>query len=226
MKTMITIQRIAVAIAAILFAMLIQEDVKGSPTWIIAPIALVGFFFVELFTGMGVAANLTAGFVKTCAARSGGLVEVFLANRDDVDTFTISGGIYTAVSMVGSGVFHKFEFEQDTANLLETATRENGSLKIDHILEFFLGKLDQTQRDRLQEIADASNCGMVAIVKDANVQRWVVGYSENFLKERPLELQTGAGDTGKAFTDLNGTTVTIASGDNEYSRTFTGTVPV
>ncbi len=226
MKYMITIQRIAVALAALVFAMLIQEDVKGSPTWIIAPIALGAFLFVEVFTGMGVAMNLTAGFVKTCVARSGGLVEVFLANRDDVDTFTLSGGVYTVANMVGSGVFHKFEFDQDSANLLETATRENRSLKIDHIIEFFLGKLDQVMRDRMQEIADASNCGMIAIVKDANGLFWVVGYSEKQLKERPLELQTGAGDTGKAFTDPSGTTVTIQSTDNEYSRTFTGTVPV
>ena len=191
-------------------------------TPIFVAVALMVTFYMDQY---GMLYNLTAGFTKTCIARTGGLVEVFLANRDDVDTFTLSGGIYTAVTMT-SGTFVKFEFEQDSANLLQTGTRENRSFKIDHVLEFFLGRIDQTQRDRLQEIADASNCGMIAIVKDANGLFWVLGYSENFLKERPLELETGASDTGKAFTDPNGTTVTIMNTDNEWARTFTGTIPV
>lgn len=170
--------------------------------------------------------TLTAGFTKLCEPKSGAIVEIFLANQQDVDTFTLTGDKYSAVVMEAGKVFFKFELERDSANRVENASFENRSLKIDHIIEWFLPKLTTDARNRLQEIYDQSSCGLFAIAKDGNGLFWVVGFSEKFGKERPLELQTGAGDSGKAFTDANGTTLSIITSDNELDREFTGTVPV
>ena len=169
--------------------------------------------------------SLTAGITKSCVSRSGGLLEIHLANVEDVDTFTLTSGVYTAVTMNASAVFFKFEFEQDTAEYRENVTMENGSIAATHEVEMFIGGLTATNRDRLQEIADQSVCGMIGIVKDANGVFWVVGYSETALKERPLRLLTDASATGKAFTDLVGSTVTLQSVDGDKALTFTGTVP-
>ncbi len=207
MKLLNNLMQISLTIIAVLFTVVIAENLANAAE-------------------IGLAMTLTAGFTKDCLARSGGLVEVHLANRDDVSSFTLTGDKYTAANMVGGAVFFKFEFDQDSANFAQNATRENRSLLIEHILEFILGRIDTDQRNRLQEVADASNCGMFAIIKDANGLFWVLGFSEKFLKERPLELQTGASDTGKAFTDANQTVVTMRAADTEYSREFVGTIPV
>lgn len=170
--------------------------------------------------------TLTAGLTQLCEARSGGLIQVFLANRDDVSTFTLAGGVYTGVTMVGGAVFFKFEFEQDTAERREVSVRENGSIKVTHDLEFFGAKLKTALRDRIQEILEASACGMVAIVKDANDLKWVQGYSESFLLERPLKLLSDTSGSGKLLTDLNGSTVILQSEDKTKDVEFTGVVPV
>lgn len=172
---------------------------------------------------------LSAGFTRACVARSGGLIRIYLANAADITSFTLnaSTGEYTAATMVSGKVFYKFDFRQDTGERRETAQiSEQGALSVDHFVEMYIEDLTQESRNRMQDIADASTCGMVAIVEDANARKWVVGYNENFGIERPLRLQTMEGASGKAFTDPNGETVTLTSRDAEKDRTFTGTVPV
>lgn len=170
---------------------------------------------------------LTAGLTRICASRSGGLVQLYLANVSDVTSFTLnpSTGEYTAVTMVSGKLFYKFDFKQDSGERKETGKMTNGAFSVEHMIDVFMEDLTQTTRQRMQDIADASTCGMVAIVKDANARMWVVGYNEKFTVERPLKLDTNAGASGKAFTDPNGNTTQLKSTDNEYDRTFTGTVP-
>ena len=170
--------------------------------------------------------SITAGLSIPCEVRSGGLLKLFLANVDDVTSFTLTGELYSAVTMEPSKVFFEFEFEQDTAEYRENVVRENGSGKVTHEVEWFTPKLTQTNRDRLQEILEASSCGMIAIVEDANNTLWVVGFSEKFQKKRALKLLSDATLTGKAFTDLTGSTVIVMAEDTEKSRSFTGVVPV
>lgn len=170
--------------------------------------------------------TITAGLAVPCEARAGGLVRLFLTNRDDVTSFTFAGGFYTNVVMNGGAVFFEFEFEIDTAERRENGVLENGSTKYTHEIEWFTPKLTTTNRNRLQEIMDASACGMIAIAEDANGIKWVVGYSEKFLKKRALKLQSDASLSGKAFTDLNGSTVIVLSEDTTKDVEFTGTIPV
>ena len=170
--------------------------------------------------------TLTAGTLVPCESRSGGLVKLFAANRDDVDVFTLSGGKYTAVAMNGGAVFFEFEFEQDTAERRENGSIENGSSKYIHEIEFFIPKLTTDNRNRLQELMDASPCGVIFIAEDANGLKWVVGYSEKFLKKRALRLQSDASLSGKTFTDLNGSTIIMLNEDTTKDVEFTGVVPV
>lgn len=170
--------------------------------------------------------SLTTGLSNPCESRSGGLLQLWIANAVDVTSFTKTGELYSAVTMVGGKVFYLFEFEQDTAERRENVVRENGSGKVTHEIEWFTPKLTQESRDRLQEILEGSSCGFVVIAEDANNNKWVVGYSEKFLKKRPLKLQSDASLSGKVFTDLTGSTVILMSEDTEKDRTFTGSVPV
>ena len=169
---------------------------------------------------------ITSGIDLLCAdlARSGGLKEIHLANIDDVTTFTLAGGLYTSVTMVGGKVFFKFEFERDTAEWRETVSKENRSVLVTEELEFFEPKPNQSRRDILQCIAES--CGLIAIVTTFNGESWVIGFTEASGKDRPLELVTDTQLTGKALTDLNGTTIILGTTDKEKALTFTGTIPI
>jgi hypothetical protein len=170
--------------------------------------------------------SISSSFSLPCSANTGGLSRIWLTDVDNVSSFTLSGGEYTAATMVSSAVFYLFEFEQDTAAMRNNASRENYSTVVSHELEFYLTKLNTTQRNALQDIIDSSTCGMIAIAETANTEKWVLGYSENHTVNRPLKLQSIESTTGAAFTDANGSTVILAGSDTEMPRVFTGTVPV
>ena len=182
---------------------------------------------------MSITLLITAGFSKTCSAQSGGVKNIWLANREDIASagFTLTSGEYSAVTMESSKVFFKYEFDQDTAEMRFSQSMEGNSAQVDNQVEFFLSKLSTLMRASLQEMQDTSPCGMVAIVEDNNSVKWVIGYTENHptnsaTQGRPLKMLTGESTTGKAFTDPNGSTVTLQSINNETPLVFTGTVPV
>lgn len=209
-------------------------------------LSIIGFFIGTFLINMivndmmiatGVAggqyALLTAGFTKVCAARSGGVKNIWLANRADLTTagFTLTSGVYTAVTMATTKVFYKFEFDEDSAEHRFNTAVENQSVSVTNEIEFFLGKLSATMRDGLQSILDTSPCGMVAIVEDNNSVKWVYGYTENHpsntsVHGRPLMASSIEAASGKVFTDATGATVTMACVNNQAPLTFSGTVPV
>lgn len=209
-------------------------------------LSIIGFFvgtFIvnmivnDMMVSFGAAgtsyALLTAGFTKVCAARSGGVKNIWLANRADLTTagFTLTSGVYTAVTMATTKVFYKFEFDEDTAEARFNTAVENQSVSVTNEIEFYLGKLSATMRDGLQAILDTSPCGMIAIVEDNNGVKWVYGYTENHpsntsVQGRPLMAQGIEATTGKVFTDATGANVILACVNNQAPLTFSGTVPV
>jgi len=176
---------------------------------------------------------IISGFTKSCSARSGGIKNIWLTNRKDLAStgFTLTGSDYTAVTMVTSKLFYLFEFDQDTAEFKSAGEITDNSIKVTHTLEFYLGLIDSTMRDSMQDILEVSTCGMVAIVEDNNGTKWVFGYSENHPTNvneqgRPLKAKTIELGSGKAFTDKTGSTLVLECINNEEPRVFTGTIPV
>jgi hypothetical protein len=198
---------------------------------ILAAIAFIGII-VAVFTHSLVAAGVTfaitplAGYVRVCQAKSGGIRKLYLTEKANVLGFTLTGEIYDAVTMNGTAVFYLYEFEQDTAEYKVATAFENGSKKVTHDIEVKLDYLLTASRTEIEAIADASHCGLVAIIEDMNGQAWVVGYSEAMLLDRPLRLLTAEGTTGKGLTDSNGDILKFQSIDTQRARAFTGTVPV
>lgn len=169
---------------------------------------------------------LTTGTVKVCEALAGGGKTLWLVDVGDISSMTLTGTAYSAITMSGGAVFKAYQFSTDSFELKESTARENKSHKVTHSIEFYIDKMNQLNRDAVAEIMESSNCGVVAIVEDSNLTKWVVGWNENFDGERPLELITGEGGSGKLIGDLNGTVVTLQSEDNELMRTYTGSVPL
>ena len=183
---------------------------------------------------------LTTGHNVVCCDRNrrGGLKTVWLANTDDITSFTVdtTAGThqYTAVTMAGSpaGVFYKWEFDRGTAGFTASATRENGSTLIDVSLEFYIPKVTGEVNHDLMEIV--TSCGITSIVESyaddcespAVTYKFVLGWDEIFEETAYMEFTTGEETTGVALQDANGTAITLTTQQGEYPREFTGTVPV
>lgn len=217
---------------ALVFFTICTSNVMAVPVAAVA-IPVAGLFFIDLYispTQNSALRFALFGFTKVCTDRSGGVSSLYLAKVTDVDEFTLGTLLdakkFTAVTMLGDAVFAKYEFYKDTVEFKESTSRENGSTKVTKSLEFMLPKMSQETRDVVEEIAAASNCGLIAIVVDNNGAKWVVGYTVKHGKDKPLELATAEGTTGKALSDANGETIILTVDDTEKSRTFTGTVPV
>lgn len=172
--------------------------------------------------------TLTTAISRVCQAWSGKIKTLYLADKADVTSFTLTGGVYTAVTMASGKVFKDYQFFEDAAAEFKEEPVRNetsGSIMNAQTIECTFQGKNSTLRTSLQEFLDSSTCGVVAIVEDHNDNKWVVGYNEK--SKKALKVATMMSTIGGEIDALVGTTVTMSVKiPAELARTFTGTVPV
>ena len=182
--------------------------------------------------------SITTGHNVICCDRNrrGGLKTIWLANTDDITSFTAgtTAGTheYSAITMSGSAVFFKWEFDRGSAGFTASATRENGSTMIEVSLEFYIPKVTGIVNHDLMELV--TSCGITAICETyaddcatpAITYKFVLGWDEIFEETAYMEFTSGEETTGVGLQDANGTAITISTQQGEYPREFTATIPV
>ncbi len=58
-----------------------------------------------------------SGLAKDCNANRGGIVEVYIANFDDVTAITITSGVVTGITMDTGKKFKTYSFAKNTGSL-------------------------------------------------------------------------------------------------------------
>lgn len=181
---------------------------------------------------------ITSGHNVVCCDRNrrGGLKCIWLANTDDITSFTAGSGAgtheYSAVTMATGTQFYKWEFDRGTAGFTANATRENGSTLIEVSLEFYIPKVTSETNHDLMELV--TSCGITAIVETyaddcaspAVTYKFVLGYDEIFEETAYMEFTSGEQSSGVGLQDANGTAITLTTQMGEYPREFTDVVPV
>ena len=164
-------------------------------------------------------AQTLAGIVRDCNPNMGGLRSVYLANFADVDSITVTSSVVTAITMVSSKKFYKYEFVRNTASMSSNyaVNAENGTTYVETDLLMVFNRMDTTKRLEIVALAQGE---LVAIVEDNNGNMWYLGYDE------PLTLNAGDGLTGTARADRNGYSVTLRDNSREMPMSFTGTIPL
>lgn len=146
-----------------------------------------------------------SGLAKDCSSNMGGILEVLLANFDDVTGVTLTDGVISAITMA-SGTpapkFKKYNFAKNTGSLTSTYTLDPASgvkfVTSDLVLQF--NRMETAKR---VEITALSLGDLVAIVKDANGKYWYLG------KDEPVNAAACDGQTGTARSDANRYSVTL-----------------
>ena len=153
-------------------------------------------------------AQTLSGLVHDCAANMGGIKAVYLANKADVDSVTITSDKVTAITMVSTKTFKKYEFARRTGSLSSNwqVNAENGTKFVQTDLLLVFNRMETTKRVEIVALAQAD---LYAIVEDNNGKFWLLGYDE------PLVISAGDGLTGTARTDRNGYSVTLQDNSKE-----------
>ena len=162
-----------------------------------------------------------SGLTRDCSNSMGGVKEVYIANRDDVDIAgsTIASDIITVIAMVGAAKFKQYSFKPQTAELVSTpqVNSENGVAFIQSVLTLQFAKMDTTKRLEINALALGELC---IIVVDNNGKKWFLGY------DNPVTATGGDSGTGKAFTDANRYGIQLTDNSLLYPYEVTATIPV
>ena len=144
-----------------------------------------------------------SGLSYDCAPSMGGIVEVLLANYEDVSGVTIEDDMISAITMAEAAAkFHRYEFPRNTGSLSSNYTfdKTTGANFVVSDLVMVFTKMETAKRVEITALAQGE---LVAIVKDANGKYWYLG------KDEPLTPSAGDGLSGTARSDRNGYSFTL-----------------
>lgn len=144
------------------------------------------------------------GIAQSCEGNLGGIVEVYLANKDNVTVATgdVSGSTYiTGITLSSSESFKKYYVRKNTSSMTkEVVVNDNGSTYVQTSLSLVFARMDAAKRMEMNALCQAD---VVALVKDANGIVWFLGYDD------AVTLTAGGGETGTNRGDNNQYTTTL-----------------
>ena len=143
-----------------------------------------------------------SGLARDCDANMGGIVEVFIANFDDVTAKTLTDGKISAISMASSTYFHSYAFPKNTGNLTSTYNLDPAA-GVRYVTSQLLLQFNRMETTKRVEMTALAIGDLAVIVKDANGKYWYLGYDE------PVNASAGDGQTGTARSDSNRYTLTL-----------------
>jgi hypothetical protein len=150
------------------------------------------------------------GIEKDCLVNIGGTQNIYIADRDDLDSVTVSAGTVTAITMASGASFHEFAFTRDSSSFTETPEVDvtNGSTLFAQNVTLTVKRRDVSKRNAIMLLA-AGQRDLAVIIKDNNGNYELAGYNSNF--SQGLQLTGGEGGSGTAKTDLNGYTIELTN---------------
>jgi hypothetical protein len=155
--------------------------------------------------------DITSGFQLGCRDNTGGL-KAFYILSGSISSITGSEGLITGIS--GSGTFYQFQLFRQTSNYSEelVATPENGTIVYNQSLNAVFFKMQTATRNQIKVLAQNPNLKIVLETQNGSTNgnaRWFLMGQVN-----GAQLLSGTGQTGTAFSDLNG-----------YNLVFSGNEP-
>lgn len=151
-----------------------------------------------------------SGLAKDCSPSMGGIIEVYIANFDDVTAKSITDGKISAITMASSATFKTYHFPKNTGSLTSTYNIADGGNKyVSSELVLLFSRMETPKRVEITALAVGD---LAIIVKDANGKYWYLGYDEG------VNLSAGDGQTGTARGDANRYSVTLQ--DNSWEMPY------
>lgn len=152
-----------------------------------------------------------AAYTKACTKNVGGNSAVYLVEAAHITTVTVtSGEISAAITMSGTETFQEVQADLDNVTHTQEGTGTQTNIAYTHRVEMVFSKPSVGLNTLRDSLADASPCGVVAIVTDGNGVSWLVGYNATDGTNRALFLATDSLNSGAAPTDDGSQAITLA----------------
>jgi hypothetical protein len=159
---------------------------------------------------------ITNGYVLGCRDSIGGIQEAYIGNFESGATYTLSSDDTITAFGGTTASFFTFEQEIETGEFNQTGeySTENGTVFFDQQLTLMFHKNDSALRNQLLLLSQAN---MSVIVKDQRGEYWLMGFQNG------VRAINGAQNTGKAFGDMNGVTITLQGKEPEPAHRISAT---
>ena len=159
-------------------------------------------------------------FTKKHRRRNGGIRLLGLIDQREVVSATYSelDKGFTELTLDEGASLSKFEFLEDGAEYRETIAAKDGAPTVAHELTFTLERMDADTAAAIEAIIEASRSGLIAVVVTINGDALLLGYSQEFGKERPLRIASAQATTGRLLSETTSEPVTLRSEDVSKAR--------
>jgi hypothetical protein len=159
----------------------------------------------------------TANVCKGCRDNIGGVKTAWVVAGCVTGTTEDANGKILTVGATG-GTVYEFQVEKNTSNFIETITPslENGTVFYQQDLTLVFFKLQQATRNQLRLLAQNTNLKVFVQTNDGSI--WYLG--EDF----GMFLSAGTGETGTAFGDRNGYSITLQGLEKDPCRELAGSL--
>ena len=161
--------------------------------------------------------DIVSGFTLGCRDNTGGLKNIYILSGS-IGSTSGTEGLISVIS--GSGTFYKFELTRQTGDFTETinASLENGTIFYEQTVNAPFHKLQSSTRNQIRTLAKNPDISM--IVETNNSEGGTVFFLLG--ESRGLSLSGGQAQTGTAFGDLQGYTLTFTGQEPEPASALSG----
>ena len=161
--------------------------------------------------------DIVSGFTLGCRDNTGGLKNIYILSGS-IGSTSGTEGLISVIS--GSGIFYKFELTRQTGDFTETinASLENGTIFYEQTVNAPFHKLQSSTRNQIRTLAKNPDISM--IVETNNSEGGTVFFLLG--ESRGLSLSGGQAQTGTAFGDLQGYTLTFTGQEPEPASALSG----
>ncbi len=140
--------------------------------------------------------TFNGSITNDCSNNIGGITKLYLTDRNNVTSYTQTGGTVSAIVLAGvtaSYGFYKFDFNRNSATFTEDLQKnvEAGSALFEQTIVVTIPKRDVAKRNVLQLLTQRD---LACIIKDSNGIYWYIGAEEGVY----LLTQTSTSGTAKA----------------------------
>ena len=161
--------------------------------------------------------DIVSGFTLGCRDNTGGLKNIYILSGSISSTSGTEGLIST---ITGTGTFYKFELNRQTGDFTETINTsvENGTVFYEQTVNAPFHKLQSSTRNQVKTLA--RNPEITMVVETNNSEGGTVFFLLG--ESRGLALNGGQAQTGTAFGDLQGYTLTFVGQEPEPASALSG----
>lgn len=158
---------------------------------------------------------ITSNICKGCRDNVGGIKAAYVVAGCVTGTTEDADGKILTVGATG-GTVYQFQVEKNTSNFIETITPslENGTVFYQQDLTLVFFKLQQSTRNQLRLLAQNTNLKVFVETNDGSI--FYLG--ENF----GMFLSAGTGESGTAYGDRNGYSITLQGLEKEPAKQLAG----